>query len=151
MSGIGKDTLCCCCMALRALLAWPLLIHAHEPGCTAKAAHCHLPQPCFCDKNDNKMPLTQTQSQLDFHGKTSGAAETTCPVGPSAVGQVCLLKGLTQNSFDLIMLCRFADIQSQLVIDQKLSWNNHHSGRKKTLYFIVSPNCPQKIPEKFPK
>lgn len=124
MLGIGKDMLCCCCMTLQALLSWPLLIHAHEPGCTAKAAHSHLPQPCFCGRNDNKMPLTQTQSPLDFHSKTS--AESTCPVvvySPSAVGQVCLLTGLSQNSFDLIILCRFADIQSQLVIDQKLSWD----------------------------
>lgn len=77
---------------------------------TAKATPCCLPQHCFCGKNDNKTPLAQTQSLdivLGFHSETSGAAESTCHIGPSAVDQVCLLKGLTQNSLsENTTLCR---------------------------------------------
>lgn len=77
---------------------------------TAKATPCYLPKCCLCGKDSKRMPLTQTQSCaiiVKFHSETSGDAGSTWHVVPGAVDQICLLKGVTQNSLsENIMLCR---------------------------------------------
>lgn len=91
---------------------------------TAKATPCCLPKCCFCGKNDNRMPLTQTQCPailLKFYSETSGDAGSTWCVVPSVIGQVCLLKGLTQNSYQKTSCFAGLEIQTRTVIDPKLN------------------------------
>lgn len=107
-------------------------------GPTVKATPCCLPTCCFCGENDNQMPLTQAQSPaviLKFHSETSGNAESTCGVHPSAVDQVCLLKALTQNSSsDNITLCRSRNpdpVGHRPKTELRQSWSKHRLSRKK--------------------